>query len=166
MPETSTASPTRASINPTDHLPLSLFRSDIIPPAPTRSASTIDWLPDFSGYSWVAYGASSLLVISHLPSPLSPEEAAIGPILQQVFELSGDDSSPVKSVSWSPVTPSIGELAAASDNCISVFSHDSASSKGKLRSWNLISVWLLRKWSKRNEMNYNRKFELCAFCAM
>lgn len=69
-------------------------------------------------------------MISHLPSPLSPEEAAIGPILQQVFELSGDDSSPVKSVSWSPVTPSIGELAAASDNCISVFSHDSASSKG------------------------------------
>ncbi|KAJ6338321.1 hypothetical protein OIU76_007903 [Salix suchowensis] len=130
MPETSTASPTQAPINPTDHLPLSLFRSDTIPPAPTRSASTIDWLPDFSGYSWVAYGASSLLVISHLPSPLSPEETAIGPILRQVFELSGDESSPVNAVSWSPVNPSIGELAAASDNCISVFSHDSASSRG------------------------------------
>ncbi|KAJ6729607.1 RABCONNECTIN-3A [Salix viminalis] len=130
MPETSTASPTQAPINPTDHLPLSLFRSDTIPPAPTRSASTIDWLPDFSGYSWVAYGASSLLVISHLPSPLSPEETAIGPILRQVFELSGDESSPVNAVSWSPVNPSIGELAAASDNFISVFSHDSASSRG------------------------------------
>ncbi|CAK7348696.1 unnamed protein product [Dovyalis caffra] len=130
MPETSTTSPSQAPINPTDHLPLSLFRSDTIPPAPTRSTSTIDWLPDFSGYSWVAYGASSLLVISHLPSPLSPEETAIGPILRQVFELSGDNLSPVNAVSWSPVTPSVGELAAASDNCISVLVHDSTSFKG------------------------------------
>ncbi|WCJ22439.1 transducin family protein / WD-40 repeat family protein [Euphorbia peplus] len=117
-------------INPTDHLPLSIHRSDIIPPAPTRSRSTIDWIPDFSGYAWIAYGASSLLVISHLPSPLSSGELIIAPILRQVFELSDDHSSPVAAVSWSPVTPSVGELAAASGNCIFVFSHDSTASKG------------------------------------
>lgn len=132
MPETSSSSQNSTpAIDPTDHLPLSIRRSDTIPPAPTRSRSTIDWLPDFAGHSWVAYGASSLLVISHLPSPLSPEETLIGPILRQVFELSGNQSSPVSAVSWSPVTPSIGELAAASENCICVFLHDSATSKGK-----------------------------------
>ncbi|KAJ4825828.1 hypothetical protein Tsubulata_029099 [Turnera subulata] len=130
MAETSSAS-APAIDHPVDHhLPLSILRSDTVPPAPTRSGSTIDWIPDFAGYSWVAYGASSLLVISHLPSPLSPNENLIGPILRQVFELSGSTSSPVTAVSWSPVTPSIGELAAASDNAIFVFSHNSASSKG------------------------------------
>eukprot|EP00257_Ricinus_communis_P018591 XP_015577351.1 uncharacterized protein LOC8263496 [Ricinus communis] len=127
MPE---ASSSISTINPIDHLPLSIIGSEIIPPAPTRSESTIDWLPDFSGYAWIAYGASSLLVISHLPSPMSSDEFLIGPILRQVFELSGDHSSAVTSVSWSSVTPSIGELAAASNNCIYVFSHDSGSSKG------------------------------------
>ncbi|KAJ7951329.1 Transducin family protein/WD-40 repeat protein [Quillaja saponaria] len=118
------------TIDPIDHLPLQLLRSDIIPPAPTRSKSTIDWLPNFSGYSWVAYGASSLLVISHFPSPLSSEETLIGPIFRQVFELSSDQSSAVAAVSWSPESPSFGELAAVAENCIWVFSHDSSSSKG------------------------------------
>ena len=116
-------------VDPTEHLPLAFLRSEFIPTAPTRSTSTIDWLPDFAGYSWVAYGASSLLVISHFPSPLSQEEALIGPIFRQVFALS-DNSLPVTSISWSPETPSIGQLAAASENCIFVFAHDSASSKG------------------------------------
>lgn len=116
-------------IDPADHLPLSILRSECIPSAPSRSTSTIDWLPDFAGYSWVAYGASSLLVISHFPSPLSQEEAIIGPIFRQVFALS-NNSSPVTSVSWSSVTPSIGELAAASENFICIFAHDSANSKG------------------------------------
>ncbi|KAI4355258.1 hypothetical protein L6164_004047 [Bauhinia variegata] len=119
-----------STTNPIDHLPLRLHRSDIVTPAPTASSSTIDWLPDFAGYTWVAYGASSLLVISHFPSPLSQEETRIGPIFRQVFELSGDPSSAVSAVSWSPQTPSIGELAAASENCIWVFSHDSAKCTG------------------------------------
>ncbi|GAV71152.1 WD40 domain-containing protein/Rav1p_C domain-containing protein [Cephalotus follicularis] len=118
------------AVDPTSHLPLQFFRSETIPPAPTRSTSTIDWLPDFAGYSWIAYGASSLLVISHFPSPLSRQETLIGPVLRQVLELSSDASGSVAAVSWSPVTPSIGELAAASENCICVFSHDSSTSKG------------------------------------
>ncbi|KAK6239684.1 hypothetical protein QUC31_005153 [Theobroma cacao] len=113
-----------SQLDPTDHLPLSLLRSELIPAAPNRSESSIDWLPDFAGYSWVAYGSSSLLVISHFPSPLSPEQNLMGPIFRQVFELSSDASSPVTAVCWSPVTPSAGELAAASGNCIFLFSHD------------------------------------------
>ncbi|KAL5540048.1 hypothetical protein UlMin_042821 [Ulmus minor] len=129
----STSETPLSAIDPIHNLPLSLLRSDTVPPAPTRTGppgSTIDWLPSFADYSWVAYGASSLLVISHFPSPLSSDEAGIGPIYRQVFELSGDSSSSVNAVSWSPVVPSIGELAAAAENCIWVFSHDSARSKG------------------------------------
>ncbi|KAK4268897.1 hypothetical protein QN277_022124 [Acacia crassicarpa] len=132
MAETSSGSlkPPSSTINPIDHLPLRLHRSDIVPPAPTGSQSTIDWLPDFSGYSWIAYGATSLLVISHFPSPLSAGESHIGPIFRQVFELSGDPLSVVAAVSWSPGMPSIGELAAAAENCIWLFSHDSSKCKG------------------------------------
>ncbi|KAL5859510.1 hypothetical protein ACOSQ4_000806 [Xanthoceras sorbifolium] len=129
-PESSSVLPNaNPAIDPTRHLPLSLLRSEYVPEAPTRSPSTLDWIPEFAGYSWVAYGASSLLVISHFPFPLSQDETLIGPIYRQVFELS-HDSSPVTGVSWSPVTPSIGELAAASGNRISVFAHDSGNSKG------------------------------------
>uniref|UniRef100_A0A803NSD3 RAVE complex protein Rav1 C-terminal domain-containing protein n=1 Tax=Cannabis sativa TaxID=3483 RepID=A0A803NSD3_CANSA len=108
-------------------------RSDTIPPTPSRSdppGSTIDWLPNFADFSWLAYGASNLLVISHFPSPLSPNETVIGPIFRQFFELSGDPSLAVNAVSWSPATPSVGELAAAAENCVWVFCHDSASLKG------------------------------------
>ncbi|KAB2056480.1 hypothetical protein ES319_A11G105200v1 [Gossypium barbadense] len=120
-----------SEVDPTDHLPLSLLRSQLIPPAPNRSESAIDWLPDFAGYSWVAYGSSSLLVISHFPSPLSSEQTRMGSIFRQVFEISSVASSPVTAVSWSPVRPSSGELAAASDNCICLFSHDSATPNSK-----------------------------------
>ena len=108
-----------------DHLPLRLIKSEIIPPAPnpTKSGSAvIDWLPDFVGHSWVAYGASSLLVISHLPSPLSPRD---GPIFRQVFELSSPNSADVAAVSWSPADPSAGDVAAAADDRIFVFQYDS-----------------------------------------
>ncbi|CDP08656.1 unnamed protein product [Coffea canephora] len=111
------------------HLPLRLIRSEIIPPAPnlTNSASgpAIDWLYDFAGYTWIAYGASSLLVISHFPNPLSHSETLIGPIFRQVFQLSVDGTGIVSAVSWSPATPSAGDLAAALDNCIGVFSYNS-----------------------------------------
>jgi len=114
-------------MNPIDHLPLSLLRSDTVPPAPTFSDSTIDFLPHFSGYSWIAYAASSLLVISHFPSPLSPHQSRIGPIFRQSFQLSAD---PLSAVAWSPRSPSSGDLAAAADNCICLFRHDSTAAKG------------------------------------
>lgn len=54
------------------------------------------------------------------------------PIFRQVFEISPDaSSSPVTAVSWSPLTPSVGELAVASGNCICLFSHNTAEWKSK-----------------------------------
>jgi hypothetical protein len=111
------------------HLPLRLLRSDIVTPAPTFSNSTIDFLPHFAGYSWIAYGASSILTITHFPSPLSSHQTRIGPIFRQFFELSDHHSHPVSSVSWSPQIPSSGYLAASAQNCIWVFHHDSLASK-------------------------------------
>ncbi|KAI5422049.1 uncharacterized protein LOC127076092 isoform X1 [Lathyrus oleraceus] len=112
------------------HLPLRLLRSEIVTPAPTFSRSTIDFLHHFAGYSWIAYGASSILTITHFPSPLSTHQTRIGSVFRQFFELSSDQSSPVSAVSWSPQLPSSGELAAAAENCIWVFHHDSVASKG------------------------------------
>ncbi|XP_059651214.1 uncharacterized protein LOC132298889 [Cornus florida] len=128
-----------STVNFADHLPLQLIQSETIPPAPTRSESAIDWLPDFAGYSWIAYAASSLLVISHFPSPLSEEEALIGPIFRQVIELSSDGTDAVSAVAWSPATPSLGDLAAALDNCIGLFSHNSATSSGSF-CWSQAAV--------------------------
>ncbi|PSS03929.1 DmX-like protein [Actinidia chinensis var. chinensis] len=124
-----------------DNLPLRLIQSETIPPAPTRSESAIDWLPDFAGYSWIAYGASSLLVISHFPSPLSEEETSIGPIFRQVFELSTHSSASVSSVHWSPSVPSSGDLAVALDNCVGLFSHNSSVSDGSF-PWSQTAVLL------------------------
>ncbi|KAF3659150.1 putative dof zinc finger protein DOF2.5-like [Capsicum annuum] len=115
-------------------LPLQLIKSEIIPPAPNRSKShsefepAIDWQPNFAGYSWIAYGASSLLVIRQFPNPLSQTETVIGTVFQQVLELSIDGTGTVSAVAWSPVTPSSGDIAAALDNCIGLFSYDSDAS--------------------------------------
>ncbi|CAH9071342.1 unnamed protein product [Cuscuta epithymum] len=120
--------PSAKPIDIVRHLPLCLAKSEIIPPAPNRSKSSsefepaIDWLSDFAGYSWIAYGASSLLVIKHFPNPLSERETAIGSILHQVFELSVDGTGTVSAVAWSPATPSSGGLAASLDTCIGLFS--------------------------------------------
>ncbi|OIW02299.1 hypothetical protein TanjilG_11193 [Lupinus angustifolius] len=122
----SSSSSLTTKLNPIDHFPLHLHRSDVVPPAPTFSQSTIDFLPNFSGYTWIAYGASSILVITHFPSPLSASQTRIGPIFRQPFQL----SSPVTAVSWSPATPSSGDLAAAAQNCIEIFRHQSATSRG------------------------------------
>ncbi|KAG7575146.1 WD40 repeat [Arabidopsis suecica] len=129
MPETSHDAISPVT-DPIDNLPLRQLRSEIVPPAPNRSQSSIDWLPDFAGYSWLAYGASTLLVISHLPSPLRGEDSTNGPFFRQILEVSGDVSSPVTSVSWSPVTPSVGELAVGSGNYIYLFARDSSNLNG------------------------------------
>ncbi|KAK7389790.1 hypothetical protein VNO78_25084 [Psophocarpus tetragonolobus] len=98
-----------------EELPLQMMRSDTVPPAPTFSESTIDFLPHFSGYSWIAYAASSLLVISHFPSPLSPHQTRIGSFFRQSFHLS---LHPLSAVSWSP---SSSDLAASADNSVWIF---------------------------------------------
>lgn len=107
-------------------LPFQLHKSDIIPPAPNPTGSAIDFIPDFAGYGWLGYGAASLFVISHFPSPASPSETLVSPIMRQVFELDGY----VNAVAWSPVMPSIGEVAVAYENRIVLYSHDSECSEG------------------------------------
>ncbi|KAI7741816.1 hypothetical protein M8C21_003249, partial [Ambrosia artemisiifolia] len=98
--------------------PFHLIKSDPIPPAPTRPESGIDWLPDYLGHTWVAYAASSLLVISNFPSPSkSNDQTVVDPFYRQVIELSSD----VSAVCWSPLC--CGDVAAALDNCVAVFSH-------------------------------------------
>lgn len=138
MPETSQDA--ISVTDPIDQLPLRLLRSEIVPPAPTRSQSSIDWLPDFVGYSWLAYGASTLLVISHLPSPLRGEDTTNGPFFRQIIEVSDDVSSPVTAVAWSPVTPSVGELAVGSGNCICLYARDLSDLNGKPRYSSLHSL--------------------------
>ncbi|XP_047938214.1 uncharacterized protein LOC125185681 isoform X1 [Salvia hispanica] len=107
--------------------PLHLIKSEIIPPAPSRSrcgsAAAADFLLDFAGHSWIAYGAASLVVISHLPDPLSEAETRIGPIYHQVIELSREADAHVSAVCWSPATPSIGELAVALGDRIFLLSY-------------------------------------------
>ncbi|TMW99714.1 hypothetical protein EJD97_002109 [Solanum chilense] len=126
-------------------LPLQMIESEIIPPAPNRSKSpsefvpAIDWQPNFAGYSWIAYGASSLLVIRQFPNPLSQTETVVGTVFQQVLELSIDGTGTVSAVAWSPVTPSSGDLAAALDNCIGLFSYDSDASHSSF-CWSQTSI--------------------------
>ncbi|XP_043715744.1 uncharacterized protein LOC122664110 [Telopea speciosissima] len=128
-------------VNISDLLPLELMKSEIIPQIPNCSDSAVDWLPDFAGFSWIAYGASSLLVISHFPSPLSKEESLIGPIFRQVIELSSDESVLVKAVAWSPSFPSEGELAAVVENCVCLYSGNSRITHGSF-CWSHVGILL------------------------
>ncbi|KAA8516193.1 hypothetical protein F0562_019372 [Nyssa sinensis] len=63
----------------------------------------------------------------------------MGPIFRQVIELSTDGSAAVSSVSWSPATHSVGDLAASLDNCIVLFSHNSYISDGSF-CWSQTAV--------------------------
>lgn len=113
-------------------LPLELVKAEVVPSAPNRSASAADFLPDFAGLAWVAYGASSLLVVSHFPSPDSEDETAIGPVFRQVIEPPRGRGEDVKAVAWAPMLPSNGEVAAASGGDVRVFSSPVGDSNGTL----------------------------------
>ncbi|KAG0464119.1 hypothetical protein HPP92_020188 [Vanilla planifolia] len=102
-------------------LPLSLVRSQLVPSAPNRRRLAIDFLFDFGGSSWIAYGASSLLVVSHFPSPIPECGNLVGPFFRQVIEPIASGAAnglAVNAVSWCPTRPSDGEVAAALGNSI------------------------------------------------
>ncbi|MQL89896.1 hypothetical protein Taro_022485 [Colocasia esculenta] len=132
-------------------LPLELIKAQVVPPAPNRRKSAIDWLHDFGGFSWIAYGASCLLVISHCPCPSSPEETEVGPFFKQVIEPPlrrpspgegpGDSDGPVllKAVAWCHSRPAKGEVAAGLGDCVWVYAPDSASAGGFLH-WRQTAV--------------------------
>lgn len=55
-----------------------------IPPAPNGGPQCADWLPRFAGSSWLAYGASTTVVIATALAPSNPGEATAGRFFQQV----------------------------------------------------------------------------------
>ncbi|CAA6665762.1 unnamed protein product [Spirodela intermedia] len=128
--------------------PLELIRGQIVPPVPNRWESAIDWLHDFGGFSWIAYGASSLLVISHYPSPTSREKTLIEPLLKQVIEPSlrlpsgaaaGDGSPVMKAVAWCHSQPSGGVVAAGLGDSVFVYYPDFPYGRASL-CWRQIAV--------------------------
>ncbi|GAB2231199.1 hypothetical protein Droror1_Dr00027488 [Drosera rotundifolia] len=150
---TAAASTTTSTYSISSHLPLRLIKSEVIPPNPNKShppSSVIDWLPDFAGYSWIAYGGASLLVISHFPSPMKTHESDIGPIFRQVIEL-GDDGDGdvgedgVVAVAWSM----LGEIAVAAGDRVVLFARGSV--EGSF-SWSQIAV--LRQSSKAEAIRW------------
>lgn len=129
--------------------PPELIRGQIIPPAPNRWESAIDWLQDFGGFSWIAYGASSVLVISHCPSPTSREQTLIEPFFKQVIEpslglpsraASRDGSPVVKAVAWCHSQPSDGVVAAGLGDSVFVYYPDVSYGRGKPRSSRYVHV--------------------------
>lgn len=139
---TSAAASSPPPLDITSHLPLQLIKSETIPPAPSRSQSgsepIADFLLDFTGHSWIAYGASSLLVISHFPNPLLKAETKIGPIYRQVIELSREANVYVSAVCWSPATPSTGELAVALGDCTVLLSYNEDATSSSM----FVLIWL------------------------
>lgn len=69
---------------PLQGAPYELSVQQDLPPGPNGGSQSADWLPRFAGSSWLAYAASSTIVIATAPSPLNPEESAGGRFFQQV----------------------------------------------------------------------------------
>lgn len=109
--------------------PYELSIQQDLPPAPNVGTQCADWLPRFAGSSWLAYAASSAIVIATAASPLNSGESSSGRFFQQVLETrtnnDGDDCigrSLVTSVGWAPVGSSVGQLAAACGNTLLLYS--------------------------------------------
>ncbi|KAI3444391.1 hypothetical protein Pfo_001056 [Paulownia fortunei] len=144
MGEDTSASSPPPPLDIISNLPLQLIKAETIPPAPSRSEPgsepTVDFLLDFAGHSWIAYGASSLLVISHFPNPLLEAETKIGPIYRQVIELSREAAFHVPAVSWSPATPSVGELAVALGDCIVLLTYNEDETSSSSFCWSQTAI--------------------------
>ncbi|KAJ3671205.1 hypothetical protein LUZ60_008631 [Juncus effusus] len=108
-------------------IPLKLSLSDLVPPAPNHRQSSVDWLPDFGGASWIAHGAGPLLVISHLSS----QAESSAPFFRQVIEL----PDAVHAVSWCPSVPCQGEIAVAAGNSICLYTPVSDQTNPGSLSW-------------------------------
>lgn len=100
--------------------PFTLALQDRSFPAPNPSPQTADWLPEFLGFSWLAYGSHSSVVISIAPFPPGREEAEHGPLLRKVIDIP-EASGKITCVRWAPKGPSNGVLAVAGGECIYVY---------------------------------------------
>lgn len=103
----------------TTSAPFKLSLQDRSFPAPSGSSSqTVDWLPDYLGYSWVAYGSHTSLVISIAPVPTRKDEADLG--LCQVIDTPLAPAH-ITCVRWAPDSPPcIGFLAASTGHLVCI----------------------------------------------
>ncbi|XP_024540074.1 uncharacterized protein LOC9633825 isoform X1 [Selaginella moellendorffii] len=104
-------------------VPLQLFVRQEIPGASNPGPYIADCLPDFAGYSWIAYGAGSQLVISIVASPDKKEEFGIARLFHQALETRlvevSDEDSRVSIVSWG--NSQSGSVGAAAGKAIYIF---------------------------------------------
>ncbi|XP_057841085.2 uncharacterized protein LOC131050818 isoform X2 [Cryptomeria japonica] len=117
--------------------PLQLKSIQCIPPAPNSTITAIDWIPDFVGFGWVAYGAGPFVVITTTQLP-EGEEEPIGPFFQQILqplqyekdrmndnddddEEYDEDEDEIRAVAWAPVIPSNGLLAVGAGEFVYVY---------------------------------------------
>lgn len=98
-------------------------------PVPSGSPSqTVDWLPDYYGYGWVAFASISSLVISIIKSPTRRDELDLG--ICQVIDA---PAALITCVRWAPP---LALLAASSENLLSIYTpqfsypHDLATPSG------------------------------------
>ncbi|ONK64335.1 uncharacterized protein A4U43_C07F24610 [Asparagus officinalis] len=130
-----TASPSCSSAEDiTDLLPLLSQISDRPPPPAVANLPSIS-SPTLAHPHGFAYGTSSLLIISHFPSPLYDSETLIGPSFQQVIDPIASPScstaDDIVAVRWSSARPSDGEITAAVGDCVFLFCPDSATASGQ-----------------------------------
>ena len=88
-------------------------------PAHSGSASsysqTVDWLPHYNGYSWLAYGSFSSLVISLAPVPTRKDEETDLEICHIMDSL---HDTPITHVLWDPSCSGILALSTGKFVCI------------------------------------------------
>ncbi|KAL2650756.1 hypothetical protein R1flu_018884 [Riccia fluitans] len=95
-------------------------------PAPNDNPKSIDWLPFFAGFSWLAYGAQFSVVVTMAPSPSTKGETAMGGFFHEVLltdcpKEDGRGRERVTSVGWAPVGPSLGLLSAVAGRHIYLY---------------------------------------------
>lgn len=108
--------------------PLRLRPIQYIPPAPKHIASALDWIPEFAGHAWLAYGAGSIVVITTTPAPTADEEESriTGPFFQQVLQplqniTDNEDNDDIRAVAWTPIIPSNGVLAVGAGESVYIY---------------------------------------------
>jgi hypothetical protein len=82
----------------------------------SASSQTVDWLPDYRGYSWLAYSSFSSLVISLAPVPTRKDEEADLEVCHIIDSL---HETPFTCVLWDPSCSGI--IASTTGNHVCIY---------------------------------------------